>query len=1671
MSDRQLTGTYLDDLPEDVLNGPRQIDVEGEDWPSFLGRRSLPFASAAYNWSEAGQESAAQQRVRSDQATPDDQVLLGQLQGRRRAEGNAGIEGQIGGGLAALPAIAGEAWATGGIVPGAQAAPSIFSRAGVAAAGRSIASPSAWGRNAVQTALMPSLWTEPVIENNRAAGRDLQDPRGLPVGLAEGFLTNAVLGSTRAFGRPTEAGITGAARSVLTRTAAGMLEQQGIDLISSAVGQVVPEAWKVPTGYGLVGDVIRGARTGNFDKAFSHAVTQAVTFAAFSVMHGFQEPHEAVADLRDRIQEAEAPDPNFPLGRPSQARVAQHITDGIDRMMDEYARRLGQERPGTQEAPTAAQAPPEAVAGRLGVPESVPTPPPEQPQAAPRTPFTPEQAERPTPEVVPARPETPQNVIKAATQVLVSLGFPAKEAKGMIERATAQRPFDQAAPLIIAATSRPELVRQPTATPPPEALTPEQTPTTPEPPRTPFKPGEHVKGQWSEAELQKVKEMTEQGFGPQEIADTIGGGVKRGSIKSLVDNRGWSVPKEELGSPRRASGDQAVEASLHGERDVRTPREKVTESLHEYIMQSGPDGPDRAIINRVIDKASGLDHQERGELRTIFGKNLDQIRKELMTNVAAKAAQRDAARAEAPRLGIDEASLRRDVYSDLQARTGDHALAAEAAGIERPAQRHAQDTPAAAGGRQGAGHELEAQPPPQYRERGGTMGGGPVERVARHEFKVENDEGRHRLALHKDGKEIGHATVSRDGMLSRASQELFNLPEGTVVNRLHSIKLDAAERGQGLGKRLFLHALDMAKPGEWTGSSQLEAAAVHAAESLKKQGLIEFESRPGRGADAGNWIARPIGPEAAVRKEIAHVDQTLQKAGEKPLAPAEHREIEADAHRRSDALQAQLAPEAERVARAQVAQSTQEPGRVPPQESGPAAQEPGPNAPGPVPAPSAASVTGQPRGPFRGEQSGEPRPPDDRRQLGGTAGSGPGVGVRSGKETAIAHEVRESANPDLAAIEKQASQEFAEVWQTARAESNANPQAVFDLAQKIIDTRGKQGITTEQEAMLAHQLIATENQIAQRVSDVNAGKIRDMSDRALKNWNEEGPRLAERRILLDEAIHLAGSEAGRLLAFRRQMLRYDYSLGRLIGRAEAADPKTALTPEHAKALEEASKKIEELEGKISHMEESMDKGYVKPTPENFDRLNRMKIESNQTKRSAESIIASRSWKTKTATDKAWDWLRWWRVNSLISGPTTYAKLAASSLARTIEPTFDNIISTATRVIPGLREVAEKADIHGQAIDPMIEAAALKYAKDNVAQTVKDYMTRGRSKLDDLHAPARAGEPPHTILDSIGNSHAAVKALATLAAYQRTKLLLEKAARQRGEPMTLALETEIGERAYQEHQRAKFQADYGITKWADNFITQGKRNQDAGVRFASNVADNVFTIRKIPTNIVLETLGERLLGVPIGATRIGIAKAKGVELTRDQANSIMRQINKGLPGLAAIALGYYLGADKLGGFWSGRRRPDDLQAGEVDIGLTKIPNWATAHQPLAMMAHLGAAVRREANKIEVHQGVGSRVGETAATARAMGALLQEIPYLHEQRDIGRADHGDFGPLARSYVVPSLLNQVARQQDTRDGSPFGTPNRRQAVGVGQNIQSGIPKIPGAPWPNRQQLPLSR
>lgn len=1678
-------------------NAAQRAQGEPQDSAEYFARRSIPFGSAFLNLTAASAESRIRQRMQEGTARNSDIELLTQFEADRQRQASQGTAGQIASGLASLPAVVGEAQAGGAILGGAaraipglgwlapaaaEAAPSIFSRAGVAVAGRAVASPSAWGRNALQTATMPSLWAEGWAERNREEGRDALDIRGLPAAYAQGFLTNAVLGSTRGLGAPSQQGVFGAARNVLTRTAAGMVEQAGVDVMASAISEVLPKAWKLQTGYGLVGDIVRGARTGNFEPALTHAVTQAVTFAAFSVMHGLQEPHEAIEQMRDAFDAAK--EESGPQLQP-----AQHINDYYNRQWQEAERQVAPERPGgpperpaAPEAPTVAPTPPEAVAGQPGAisgvtqPESV-TPGPEI------GPTQPAHAEP----IGPRLPETPNGVLAEAVQAFRAMGDSAKEARAKVDAVTADRSFSTVEELLRAATARPEAARPPEVPPPPPpepAFTPKQA-EIPTPPTSPFRPAapeaEHrtpvTPAPPGETPPERVRRIgAENGLTEREsnvVLDRAHGrslqdigtdlGLTRERVRQIEADARKKLGIEGSIADAIHKGMNAPEMGAHS--DVVIPEEMSAEG-RATVSAMGRRGIPKQVAERISRQDALQTKLER--LYKEFAKEKkrgtlspDQIER-YQQRFRAIDAQIAHETAPAP------AHLRPEGGGDVSPGVG-----------TPPVQRGAEGLPVvgpAGAGQGSAAPQGHSEAAPAAAVRGEAAGNGVKQswdrELTAHEWhSIETPSvDKSGLDRFKDGGFIELASPLRDGTTKAVEVHLD--PSVRTLAKLVKASGDLGMKG------LLTPEGAIVWPAEYGYHEDVE-------KRLGVNGTRVVISKPWgeKTLHIKSFTSDAIDPRDPWISSLAPHDtgygNSLRVDPESPhLTPAEKANVQAlsgevPTHEDVRSAAADVAPQADKDGRAladklqaeaERASAAGELGPSPGPQQGP----PGP--PEPIPAPSAASVTGEPGDRF----PGEPQPPVVPGTVGGTHGQGPGRGVSTGgKETAIAHEVREEANPRLAAIEKQTAQSFPEVWHKAREASNADPQAVVDLARSIVEKGGKQGVTAEQEAMLAHRLIAVENEMSQRTVTATSGKMRDFSEREGRQWNRRAGELAEQHLILDRAIHLVGSETGRTLAFRRQIIRYNYELGNLIGRATAADPTTPLTPEHEKALQNASEKIKALEDQIDSMEKNLGKGgMLHPTPENFDRLNDLRIESNRTKKSAEDIIASRSWKTKSTTDKAWDWMKWWRVNSLISGPSTYGKLFASSLARSIEPTFDNLIGTATRVIPGLREVAAKADIHGQAIDPAIEFAALKYAKENVAEAVKDYMTRGRSKLDDLYAPAAQGEPPHTLLDSIGNSHAAVKALATLTAFQRTKLLLEKDARRQGKEMTTALESEIGQRAYQEHQRAKFQADYGFTKWADSFITQGKTNPDAGVRIAANVADNLFPIRKIPVNIVLETLGERLLGFPIAATKVGLFHAgKGRTLTTDQANLIMRQFNKGVPGLGALALGLYIGGKTLGGLYSGRRREDDLQPGEVDIGLTKIPNWVTSHQPLAMMAHLGAAISREADKVEVHHGVGERVGAPAATARSMGALLQEVPYFHEQRDLGQVFRGDLGPVARSYAIPALLRQVAARTDQREPfsaatavnpfAPAGAFNRRVPHGVVENVQSVIPGL-------RQQVP---
>ncbi len=341
----------------------------------YLYHRSVPFGSAYFNAQEARRYADSRQRISEENAGEGDYHVVARYERLHnlRTQNDSGFLGGAGSALASIPAIAGEAYA-GGRVLGALglaggSAPSAFSApfGGVGFSGQQALRnlPGQIARNAVTTAAMPSMWAPQWIEGNQQNGRDPLDPRGLPSAFTMGFMNTAVLGSLGQFGNSiTTTGVRGAAARLLTRTATGMLEQQGVDLMASAVSEVLPEAYRLQTGYGLLGHLA----TKGADKDFwKHAFTQAVTFGAFSVMHEIQTPHQVAQEMRQTLNQAHESGASAP-------EAAQALVEQMRNAVDPMAEGLSGNQPVDRSGP-----------GQLspGVAE-VPVKPPEQ--FAPRAP-------------------------------------------------------------------------------------------------------------------------------------------------------------------------------------------------------------------------------------------------------------------------------------------------------------------------------------------------------------------------------------------------------------------------------------------------------------------------------------------------------------------------------------------------------------------------------------------------------------------------------------------------------------------------------------------------------------------------------------------------------------------------------------------------------------------------------------------------------------------------------------------------------------------------------------------------------------------------------------------------------------------------------------------------------------------------------------------------------------------------------------------------------------------------------------------------------------------------------------------------------------------------------------------------------------------------------------
>lgn len=404
---------------------------------SYLGRRAIPFASAAYNFDQEREAANARERLNRGVHEIGDATLVARHERTKQIDEERGLVGQSVSALAHAPAIVGEFAAGGAALGGFGAA---AEGAGVAARFGSHAL-----RAAAITPFIPSSYLPQMAEDNQRAGRDVTDLRGLPAAVAVGAVNNLVLGSLQGIGSFVPGATVGrfAARNIL-RAGAGVVEQGIADVLTGVSG--------LSTGTGTAGDVMAG----RFGDAAKHALVQAVTFAAFGALHDAKHGAPRRGPLGERL-----PEPATEKAKQEAAKVIEDtrvlVESGmpLDKATETVKEHWDAEHQAAQGPRPGEEAMPETTKTAENIPENIPTntPAPETAQEAPGTPQT--ETVRPPVEAAPEAPAVQPSVPAAETTPTpaaepapaVEQRTPAQRIEAMRQRKQEGRPAEQSSAL------------------------------------------------------------------------------------------------------------------------------------------------------------------------------------------------------------------------------------------------------------------------------------------------------------------------------------------------------------------------------------------------------------------------------------------------------------------------------------------------------------------------------------------------------------------------------------------------------------------------------------------------------------------------------------------------------------------------------------------------------------------------------------------------------------------------------------------------------------------------------------------------------------------------------------------------------------------------------------------------------------------------------------------------------------------------------------------------------------------------------------------------------------------------------------------------------------------------------------------------------------------------
>ena len=527
---------------------------------------------------------------------------------------------------------------------------------------------------------------------------------------------------------------------------------------------------------------------------------------------------------------------------------------------------------------------------------------------------------------------------------------------------------------------------------------------------------------------------------------------------------------------------------------------------------------------------------------------------------------------------------------------------------------------------------------------------------------------------------------------------------------------------------------------------------------------------------------------------------------------------------------------------------------------------------------------------------------------------------------------------------------------------------------------------------------------------------------------------------------------------RREPSDAEKQLIKLVNEEKAKSNFTATDPERElrSALDELKAR---LRTKIKDYEDRLARGdFAKKerrviTPDK--ETQRLQFKMAQAKKRFDAGLRKDQLANRTMPMKIRDAFLAWRTAGILSGYSVLEKLSATALTTMVTTPTEEAVGSGLKIIAP--KLMARAPRRGAGFQLGIEAKSLAEAVSKVGSDAWDIMTKGETDFGLIYGDKEALPPEAARF--FGHLHGALKTAPRRAEFTRSYAKRAEWYARQGMDITEPLnEMRIGMEALVDANAEIVLQDNAVVKaYRAALRVLELPRKDTGkpspVGMAISTAIKTeLPIVKIPTNLVARII-EGVTGLEVGGTKAVIAYMRGIEkLPPEQADIIVRQIERGMLGTALLATGMLL-YKSFGGYYERgeKRKKGEPKPSEIQIGDVTLPQ-AFSHHPYIEVMQVGATFMRVLDS----RVKGKPAGWDVAAVKTVINILEKQPFVRSETDVEalRTDPEKWWrETVEGIIVPQLSQQIAKDIDV---DAQGKPIKRKTETLPEQIESGIPVL---------------